>query len=371
VLGVLLAVLLLCGCTQQAQPTASAGPGRTLWPTTASQVALVTQGGSYALTDGRVIAPVPLGRAEAGTDVAVAPMGKQSLAVLVEGRQQQLAVVDLRTGTTVHRACVGCSGLAVLGSRVVTVIPDGTLVTLDSNLGGARTVLLADVGPSTSPGFLPDPDWAPYFRVLGATGDTVLVARLAPDGGVRGGPTLVSAHRLDGGKSAEARLDGRSGVARTDASARHVALFSAGSSGACASGGALQGLDGALLFGTFEDVFEDWSWAGESLITVTYRNLGFVNGANCQDEPRTVRQLNPDGSVVAEQPSPGIVALRVLGSCDRVLGLRSLPGQQPVLLVSSGGAARVLGQVDALLWSSPASAMCPSLQNTVGALARA
>jgi hypothetical protein len=362
--------MIMAGCTDgSASDSGDSAPVPALWPTTSDGIAVLRQADELWVTDGAGTAPLGI-PAGAGAPVSAAAVAPDRLALLVTGQSPVLWVVDLRDGATRQRVCVDCRGLGSVDEQLVTVLGDGTLVILDDRLEAASTVPLADVVPPRTGGWEPEPGWSPDFTVLGSADDAVIVGRLAPDGGARGGPTLVSRHRLDGTRLEETSLEGRATRAEAESSGEHVVVDADHSSGACSSGSLLQTLDGHALRTEESEIIEDWSWAGDTVVAVTYSNQ-MTRGGACDYQSLTIHEFTTQGAETASVVSPGLTRVRVLGSCERVLGLRALEGELPWVDVTEGRSRTRLGQFDDIIWSAPATGGCSDLEAVVGALADA
>lgn len=364
--------LLLAGCTSTGETDGAPGAaGAVLWPARADSVAVLRQGTELLLTDGAAVAPLSIGdsRSRAVVDVSVAVVSPSSLALLTQGAHAAVHVVDLEDGTVHRRPCVDCQGVAAIGGRVVTVLADGTLVVLDQELDSASTVRLSGVEAPAYGTWEPDPDWSPDFRLLGAVGDALLVGRLAPEGGVRGGPTLVSRHSITGESAGEVSVFGRTERAVAGSDPDHVLIEADHSSGACSSGAVLHTLEGSAFRTEESEIIEDWSWTGDSLIAVSYSNQ--MTGVGCDQQSLQVHELTPDGEETDVVISPGITQLRALGACERVLAFRTVSGELPILQSADGSTVTNLGEYDGIVWSAPATARCDDLGGIVETFADA
>jgi len=366
-----ISMALFAACTPGVQPHRGEAEGSpSLWPTEVDEIAVLRRGAALSLTDGNAVAPLKIGDAGSadGSGVAVASLGPTRLALLAGSPGAAIHVVDLDDGDVVSRPCLGCSGFAGIDGHAVTVLADGTLVVFDENLSSASTAPLSGVAQPTSSEWLPYPDWDPAFLVLGSVSDTVLLGRLAPDGIVRGGPTLVSRHSLDGSHLDEVSLEGRAAIAQADASGEQVVVATTHSSGACSSGALLQTLDGDAVRTEASEILEDWSWAGESLLTVSYTNQ-MTAEAGCDLQPREIRELSLGGRANDAFDSPGITRFRALGRCDRVIALIVIPGELPVVRAADRGSRRDLGQFDDIAWSAPSASRCGDVGQLLETLA--
>lgn len=328
---------------------------RDVWPADPADVVVVASDTAIAtLVDGGLVALDEMADADAAhTDIA-----GDVLAVNATG---ELLTVDLISGEVAHAFCAECSGIAVVGDRVVTIDKSFVMFVYRDDLSLEAVVPLP---------FEDEPENGEYGdwqtpTVVGALGDDVVVGYLTPEGGGRTGPSIVSLYSLRGRAGESWIVDGIVGPGRVDPTSRRIVIGVGGSGGACYSSsdpvvlepGESEPLplgeppdasgEGALFWA------RDLWWNGDEVVAVGDES---ENGASGCALDAFMRRFDDQGEVGSDRVGD-LTQYQFVGNCDRAVMTTESSGEPAIYLVDDAG-KRLVEDFTTVLWAEQSNETC-------------
>jgi hypothetical protein len=361
-IGVLITAAIAAGCSSDDPST-----------DVATQPPFIIASGEdgIALTNGDWFESVEIDMVSVWPQAALLPDG--AAAVVGNG----LVAVLRPHMPAVTAPCDSCSGVAVAGDEIVTTrrsLQPGNgfdIMFFGHDLASSRSAAAQRLVERVSPGYPEENTASPV--TLAATSDSVTVAYLAADGGVRGGPSIVATYSLDGELRLWTKLDGRLEAASVSPDGKFLALGMGGSGGVCILSSSLVVLTMDRLeqadLGTAVPEFavstdgvsyiHDLVWH-DGVVTAT----SLVQRFRCDTQPvYWARTVNPVTWDVIDELVPDTATRWVGPACDDLLVLRAsgneLGWPDGELFRRSGGTEQRLGSYNRVALGTVRSESCP------------